>query len=262
LGSQPNLEVLYAANNCIATFYKLETQPKLQVVNLEGNPITKHARYRIMLLIAAGTQIKKIDNETVGYKEREFAKLQIATNPLIVDAIRAGWLMDLESKTTNDFKKIIDDLEMINWDDREAVRNSQAFVHLKGTPTVVPVAESLAKFDPKNVAKKTETNIAVQNQYSQELRALKSELARKNAELRTAKETMRTIQETHLSADDLNICTTIDIDGFSIQIEQEITLIRIRITSGMLLLLRDDIKHQQVSFNKITKVCLRIYTNN
>jgi hypothetical protein len=257
LGSQPNLEVLYAANNCIASFYGMPSLPKLQVVNLEGNPIIKHPRYRIMCLIAAGPHIKKIDNETVSYKEREFSKLQIATNPLVVDAIRAGWLMDLEPKSSNDFKRIIKDLEMVDWDDRESVRSSGVYQQLLGTPTLIP--ELLEKFEPKKVMKPVESpsQPAVQNQYAHELKMLQNEIARKNEELKRTKEELKATQEQHLSGDDLNMCSQINIDGFSIHIEKQLENVTLRIKTGTLQVLSaNNTMIKQVSFNRIVRVCV------
>jgi len=130
LKQQPSLEILVVSNNCIASFYGMEFQPKLQHVVLEGNPIAKHPHYRVMCLMCAGIHIKKIDNQMVSFKEREFVRNFVLANPSSVDAIRSGWLLDLKVRSEDEFRKLIQDLQKINMDDRDLVKNTLFYKQL------------------------------------------------------------------------------------------------------------------------------------
>lgn len=96
--SQPALESFSIANNCIASFFALEYQPKLQHLIAEGNPICKHPHYRVMALMTAGLHLKKIDNEgtidsdhftflAVMFKEREVVRKLVSQSPLVCTSV-------------------------------------------------------------------------------------------------------------------------------------------------------------------------------
>ena len=61
--TQPNLRELHLEKNLIGSFFAMPAQPKLEILNMEENPIAKHPHFRLMALLAIGSQIKKINGE-------------------------------------------------------------------------------------------------------------------------------------------------------------------------------------------------------
>ncbi|KAF0977716.1 hypothetical protein FDP41_003038 [Naegleria fowleri] len=243
LETQPNLEVLYVANNCISSLYGFAEQPKLKLISLEGNPITKHPNYRLMVLIAGGLQLKKIDGELVQYKEREFVKQYVASNEKCVEAIRAGWLLDTAPRTSEEFEQIIADLRTKNMDDRDEVRNSDLFRDLvsgalvktvtspdlsqyeekkvtKSMPIVTPSTTSFISSDAKEMSlneSSTFSNTFLTN-YVNEIKNLKMQLEKKDKELEAERKKSKELKETSLLLEDLQHIHKSDISGLSISL--------------------------------------------
>ncbi|KAG2388861.1 hypothetical protein C9374_000300 [Naegleria lovaniensis] len=251
LEKQPNLEVLYVANNCISSLYGFSEQPKLKLISLEGNPITKHPNYRLMVLIAGGLQLKKIDGELVQYKEREFVKQYVASNEKCVEAIRAGWLLDTTPRTTEEFEQIIADLNTKNMDDRDEVRNSDLFKDLvsgalvktvtspdlsqyeekkvtKSVPIVTPSTTSFISYDGKELSRdeppSSFSNTFLTN-YVNEIKNLKLQLEKKDKELEAERKKNKELKETSLLLEDLQHIYKSDINGLSISLNSTFDMI-------------------------------------
>lgn len=211
-----------------------------------------------MCLIAAGPHIKKIDTETVSYKEREFAKLQIAMNPLIVEAIRNGWLMDMERRTDDQYRSIIEDMKKTNWDNRDEVKNTTWRV-LSVPNVIIKPEDQLENFEPRKTIKRTDTSqkIPLLNQYASELKSLKEEISKKSEELKNEKERIKLIQEQHLNGEDISLFNGIDVEGFGIVKDQEIAFVRLRITTDLVevyALDENGSKIKEISFNNVRRV--------
>ena len=125
-----HLEFIHATDNCIASFYCMEQQPKLKNIDLSGNPISKHPHYRLMCIMCAGTQLKMIDNEAVKFNEREFAKKFIMRYPQALEALRAGWLLDMKVRTEEEFNQVIQRMQSVDMDDRKLIRDSEVYQDL------------------------------------------------------------------------------------------------------------------------------------
>ena len=56
--------------NLIENLRGLRRQPRLEVISLSGNPVCKHALYRVMCLLAIGPSLRRIDEEPIVQIER------------------------------------------------------------------------------------------------------------------------------------------------------------------------------------------------
>lgn len=92
-----------ADNNRLTSFRGASPQPKLEILSLKGNPVTHHPRYRVMCLLAFGDRLRKIDGEVVREVERDEARL---FGPIAARAVRAGWLVDDNPRSEDEFSQL------------------------------------------------------------------------------------------------------------------------------------------------------------
>jgi len=253
LNSQPELEMLHVGNNCICSFFGLENQPKLQHILLEGNPITKHPYYRLMCLIAAGTSIKKIDDQTVTYKEREFVKRYISNNPLVVEAIRAGWLLDLKPRSSEEYTSIVEQIQQYDLDDKSFIQSLAPYQELLSDSLQSVLAPiNVEKFDPKDrnstillqneaheeeeknrpeTPEKKEPQLITLNspdtssqahmllQYSKEIKQLRAEVTKRREEVKEERKKIKKIQDSHISSEDISMFKCLEVSGLTVIIQ-------------------------------------------
>lgn len=233
LGSQPSLEMIQISDNCIFSFYGLEHQPKLQMINMAGNPICNHTHFKLMCLMAVGPHVKKINKEPVLHREREFVKQFIAANPLVPEAIRSGWLLDMKQRTLEEFQEIIEDLRHMNMNDKDTVLRMEQYRAL----LVRKEADSSGMISPlrqrptqrNSIAGASPASVYVDNKYEpsqqqdvahslhleREIRRLRQELLRKNEEVKKENTKMQEYMEHSLSVEELLLTKSIDLDNFT-----------------------------------------------
>eukprot|EP00818_Percolomonas_sp_WS_P003082 CAMPEP_0117443308 /NCGR_PEP_ID=MMETSP0759-20121206/4625_1 /TAXON_ID=63605 /ORGANISM="Percolomonas cosmopolitus, Strain WS" /LENGTH=880 /DNA_ID=CAMNT_0005235273 /DNA_START=44 /DNA_END=2686 /DNA_ORIENTATION=- len=140
LDEQPQMEEFHVPMNTICSFYGFSYQPKLKWVNLNGNPIVKHGLYRIMCLIVGNLNIKMIGKKPVMFREKQAAEMYLSLFPLARDAIRAGWLIDLDqhpatsnentSESAPTFESIAHAFHSVDMDDAMQVKHTDQFQKL------------------------------------------------------------------------------------------------------------------------------------
>lgn len=139
LQTQPQLEEIHIPMNTICSFYGFSFQPRLKWVNLNGNPIVRHGLYRIMCLLAGNLNIKTIGKKLVQIKEKRLAESYLALYPQAKEAIRAGWLIDLENHPRceliegskgKSFDNVINEFQARDLDDSEDIKQSEQFKKL------------------------------------------------------------------------------------------------------------------------------------
>ena len=91
LAPQPVLAELCLDENAITSFAFAVRQPHLRTLTLWGNPVCNHRNYRIMCLLAFGSQLRHVDGEILTSMERKRAR---ALPPEARRLVAAGWLLD------------------------------------------------------------------------------------------------------------------------------------------------------------------------
>eukprot|EP00759_Apiculatamorpha_spiralis_P024487 PhF_6_TR27913/c0_g1_i1/m.40998 len=108
LGTQPYLRELHAQNNHITSFAGMTAQRSLQVLNLGGNPVSRHPYYRLMALLTVGASLRVIDGVDVTSTEKDQA-IRLGRHAAI--AVNCGWLLDGQSHTVEEYASITENLK-------------------------------------------------------------------------------------------------------------------------------------------------------
>lgn len=106
---QPRLKELRLENNFIISFRGFVTQPKLEAVWLEPNPICMHPNYRLMVAILQNNNyLVRVDDNLIDREDRLLAR---ALGPYVADALRAGWLLDTELAVEADYDMTVEEFQ-------------------------------------------------------------------------------------------------------------------------------------------------------
>eukprot|EP01065_Artemidia_motanka_P009968 TRINITY_DN15189_c0_g1_i2.p1 TRINITY_DN15189_c0_g1~~TRINITY_DN15189_c0_g1_i2.p1 ORF type:complete len:787 (+),score=239.10 TRINITY_DN15189_c0_g1_i2:50-2362(+) len=106
-GCQPNLKELHLDHNNLRSFAGLSRQPKLEVLRMAGNPVAAEPYYREMALLAAGLQLRRVDETAVSQREREAAR---RLGDACAYAVSCGWLLpDLRKRSAAEYLSIAEE---------------------------------------------------------------------------------------------------------------------------------------------------------
>lgn len=78
------------------------------------------------------------------FKERELVRKLVSQSPLVVEAVRTGWLLDMKSRNAEEYRQIIEQHQAIDYDDRESVKESAAFKTLTLGTVQATISQGLA----------------------------------------------------------------------------------------------------------------------
>jgi hypothetical protein len=98
----------------------------------------------------------------VTYKEREFVKQFIVTNPMAVEAIRSGWLLDMKQRTPEEYIKIIEEMEQSDMDNRESLRKTSVFKELMSDSLSTSVVSiNLDEYEPPKDTRRSSSRLSL-----------------------------------------------------------------------------------------------------
>lgn len=104
-GTHASLVELDVRRNRIESFFGLTRQQSLEIIRIDGNPITDHPLYRIMILQTVGYTLRMIDSKAVTSTEVSLAKRLGGQAAL---AVSCGWILDVIPRTQREYMRIIE----------------------------------------------------------------------------------------------------------------------------------------------------------
>jgi hypothetical protein len=150
LGSQPSLKELNVEGNKIASFRGAAPLPKLEFLVLKGNPVANHPFYRIMSLMAFGSNIRRIDGTVVLNSERDLAK---SMGSRAAAAVRLGWLMDTRPRTQLEYAVMLDEWE------KNAITGSSSSSSASQTTSSTATSSRRGEATPSSHQKERESDV-------------------------------------------------------------------------------------------------------
>ena len=106
---QTALKELHAESNQITSVEGLMAQPKLSAIVLKDNPICKEKEYRLMVLLACGSSLRRLDGVPISTFERARAS---SFGDAAAEAVRFGYILqEEEPKSEEEYRSIIADLK-------------------------------------------------------------------------------------------------------------------------------------------------------
>ncbi len=158
-------------------------------------------------------------NLAVVFKEREFVRQYIQSNPLVVEAVRAGWLLDLRERTVQEYQSVIDEYRQYDMDDREFLRSTEGYAALLQYKEIEKAKHSAATTEQTIIdtsSAPTSKNNGSSSLLEQEIRSLKLEIAKKTEELRLEKSKAKDALEEHLSAEELFYFSSFEVNNVNV----------------------------------------------